>query len=252
VKWQGYEVVLLANEDRIVPVKHLGGAYQEIDWHTGHRVRHARLIHRDAASRTFRSDGGLKGGGRGAGPVDSAGTPVKDRLTPAPVTRLLSLATDGAVRDFAPMFEQCFSVRESQPNALEGWDVKGYFSTLYERSHTFRRMFNRYYDATAPNLRLWKVHFGGRRRSETGRPVDAAVVASTFPSSRNIEFPTAQNIETGEFMSAGGKSRYSKENVVLHEAIHALTGLEDPPALDRMREPRRSSIAVLWRSRFPL
>jgi hypothetical protein len=26
VKWQGYEVVLLANEDRIVPVKQLGGA----------------------------------------------------------------------------------------------------------------------------------------------------------------------------------------------------------------------------------
>ncbi|KVN96777.1 hypothetical protein WJ69_02325 [Burkholderia ubonensis] len=234
VTWQGHDVVLLENEDRVVPVKHEGGSYHEIDWHTGHRARHAGLIERDRASGKFRSSAGLKGGMVSDRLADSAGLPIKDRMTSMDVERILTLATDSSMRDFQPMFHECFSVIETRANALQGWNVEGLYRRLYERSPTFRRLFNHHHATTPRGQKLWKLKFGA------GGPSNEHFAAE-FPDRREIVLPAEHEFGDQKFVSASGKRPTTKENVLLHETLHMLTGLRDPNKVDTTASRRVKS-----------
>jgi hypothetical protein len=234
VTWQDHEVVLLANEDRVVPVKHAGGSYHEVDWHTGRRVRHGRLIHRDAASRIFRSDGRLEGGGKSdpdlGRNVDSPHKPVEERLTAIDVERTLKLATDASIHaDFSRRFERHFTVI-NHGSAMMDWEPNGFvrgeeefknfMAKTYQASYTFRRLFNQF-DKTAGRAGAgWKIEFGAP--SSEGRP-QANLVTRIIVMPRNLE------LKTPKFVSVEGQAhRFTKENVALHELLHALTGMDDP------------------------
>ncbi|WP_157645071.1 hypothetical protein [Burkholderia ubonensis] len=56
VQWQGHDVVLLVDEDRIVPIERAGDAYREIDWNSGRPAIGKKPIRRDDATGPFRVD----------------------------------------------------------------------------------------------------------------------------------------------------------------------------------------------------
>ncbi len=59
IKWKGYSVVYVINEDRVMPVKNSGGGY-EIDWHTT-EPNYARMITHKAGEKYY-TKVNLKGG----------------------------------------------------------------------------------------------------------------------------------------------------------------------------------------------
>ncbi|WP_426318489.1 hypothetical protein [Pseudoduganella sp. R-43] len=230
VLWQGHELVMLTNEeDRVVPVRNIGGAYQEIDWQTGHAVGTGRIIHYDSATQKFHSDLQLNGGVRPTVevPVDYHGTPIAERQTVVDVMRSLAPATDASVRDIDAILNRRFTFQE-QNNALREWasegingmqGLKNFLKRMYERSYTFRRMLN-YYDDTAGDKR-WDLRFGVPGLN--GKVVESPV---QYPRTSHIEFPHAGVYDT--FTSVGGTGLFTKENMVIHELMHALTGWRDP------------------------
>jgi hypothetical protein len=226
VKWQDYDVVLIANENRIVPVKHVGGSYHEIDWHTGHRARSARLIRRDPNTRTFHTDGGLHAGAPTERLTDRKGNPIEERLTPTEVEEFLRKSSNTLREAFGPRFHSCFSVIETSNQAWGGRDMQAFLERLYNRSHTFRRMLNHYYDTKGPDNRLWKIYLGGR-------PLNTEVRAYADFDRRIIEMPRQEELVRLTFTSAGETSTYTQDSALLHEVIHALTHKGDPPRHNR-------------------
>lgn len=234
VKWQGYDVVRLANEDRIVPVEHAGGTYHEIDWYSTHRARHASLIARDAESGAFYSEAGLKGGGGGAEilrRVDSRGVNVEQRPTVTGVTGILRVAADTTMRAFDEIFDRSISVTyDVEAEGAARLDVKAFLGRLYQRSGTFRRLLN-HYDATVPgDEKLWRLFYG--KRGPTG------AISATHPWSRTIYIAPETELGQERYMSAAGTTPYESRAAVLHEVLHALTKLEDPEQPNLRLTPR--------------
>jgi len=231
VTWRGHAVVLLADENRVVPLKEAGGKFHELDWRTGQRVRSGRLIHRDPASGQYRAGSQLLGGGESL--LDSAGKPVQKRVTVTDVHTALDRAGDASQGDFAAIFDRHFGVHDSGNGMLE-WEsagrtgpqgVKDFLAGLYQRSHTFRRILNHYTaEARAPNH--WKLNFGGSLRNP--QPNEAKI----FWDLRAVDLPA--NVQSlGEhrfYMSAepAGMTVKSKENMLLYQLLGVLTEVREP------------------------
>ena len=226
VKWQGYEVVRLQNENRIVPVDSIGGSYAEIDWYTAHSVPNAQLIHRDPATGLFRSGSGLKGGvGHRLRQVQ--GVDVEARFTVERVLPLLARATDMSVRNFGEIFDDCFVVIQAH-DAASTFKPRDFYGKLYQASGTFRRLIN-YYDSAMTFNRHWKIVV-----DDAIRPQAPGRVYTDFTHNR-LYFPADATIESIRYMSAGGHVSFSREQAYLHEMLHALTGASDPGSmLDHM------------------
>jgi len=236
--WNGHQLVRLANEDRVVPVRErTPGVYEEIEWHTGERSRERGLIRRDPASNTYRSDLRLKGGGKF---LDSWGRSVKKRITAMDVRHAISQANDLGQRNFRRVFADYFAMRDAGA-AMRDWEggphgnstiaienVTAFLEGLYQRSHTFRRLFNRFDDVSTRSSEFrnqWLINFGGSFNRLGIR------VPTVYWGERAIDFPASvSQIQGVHFTSANasGLTPYSKENMVLHELLHVMTTLKDP------------------------
>lgn len=240
--WNGYELVHVRNENRVVPVERAGGSYHEIDWRTGERVRNAPLIQRDAQTSAFRSGGGLKGGAPGGdGPI--RGTEVAGRVTVDKVTELLKVADDLRLRKFDHLFDEGFEIVPPE-EAVSTMDARAFYKKLYETSGTFRRLMNAHADAfdelrnvtvvrnegeaaqeagaIAPPFERWKLTVG-----EEG-PLGPHKKAYTDFDNRRIYLPSDADVAAMPYMSAGGVETVSREQAYLHEMVHAITGARDP------------------------
>jgi len=225
-----FRIVHLKNEDRVVPVREAGGSYEEVDWYTGHRVAGARVIMRDAQTGTYRTGGGLAGGGlnqssrfRMPSEEQIRGRLVSERLTPTAVGSHLEHAQDASVRDFDRLFREHFAFAEGLPDpSVSSFDGEAFYAKMYERSPTFRRLFNRHVDSETVDLpqQRWKINVGdaGPRKQP----------AYTLAESKTIYLPNDAALHRMNYVTASGTAPASHERVYLHELIHALTGLEDP------------------------
>ena len=220
VKWGTYDVVHLRNEDRVVPVESSGGTYHEIDWYTGYRVPHAKLIQRDTATLTYHSVLGLNGGVfRKKIETQVRGFNVVDRLTSQQVVPLLQRATDVTIRDAVDIFRRRFAI-ESAPGGSH-FDAREFYRALYGDSPTFRRLVNGY-DSTAPATERWHLYSG----DESIAPGHAK--AFTHFDEHRIYIASDPSVERMPFMGVDGAHASSREQVYLHEMLHALTGGRDP------------------------
>jgi len=228
VKWQGYDVVHVQNENRIVPVDLVGGSYVEIDWHTAHRVPNAQLIQRDPVTRVFRSGMGLKGGGGGLGVSGGGrskdlrvrGVKAEERYTVAKVAPLLQQASDVSLRNFDTFFDDCFTVAPV-PGATSRFDAKRFYGKLYRNSTTFRRLANRY-DSSTTQSRRWQIVVG-----DTSELRQDLVGYTNFANNR-VYLADDAIIQGMQYMTADGFKTGTLEQVYLHEMVHVLTGARDP------------------------
>ncbi|WP_426318464.1 hypothetical protein [Pseudoduganella sp. R-43] len=239
VTWKGHEVILIENEDRVVPVKNRGGAYQELDWQTEHPVKNGKLIHQDPTSRGYRNDQQLAGGmplpGHSGRKKTSDGTRVANRETVVAVKELLKPANDRSRQNFNTLFERNFAVFDLG-NCMTSWELPGqpgsgmqgfrqFMEQLYDRSETFRRIMN-HFDAHGRRVdrRLWKIHFGGRVQTTH------AINPRTDHQARAIDIPATM---VHAYTAANDVPTYTKENAVVHELIHALLLGKDPNLPDQ-------------------
>lgn len=224
VRWRGYDVVHLDIEDRIVPVGREGDIYYEVDWHTRHRVRDAPELELDSQTNKARFREIYPPAGRPPAPLAD----VQERMTVQGVTALLTRADDTALRDFDALFADAFAQRPPAAN-VSRFDARAFYRKLYEKSATFRRVFNRHaqVDARARNgttlaWKKWEMMIG-----EAG-PLGAPTKAYTDFEHKRIYMPGDATIQAMPYMTAGGVSTVSSEQAYLHEMIHALTGGRDP------------------------
>lgn len=227
IQWQGYDLVHLRNENRVVPVEHRGGSYHEIDWHTTHRTRNAPLIHRDPMTGDFRSNGGLNGGVRPAAKLETEpeifNVKVSDRLTSQQVVPLMASASDNSVRDFDAIFSKHFNIINPL-GATSSFDAKVFYGKLYKDSASFRRIVNRY-DSSNAAAGPWQISVGDRG---VGWPK-----ANTVWDQKIMYLSDDATLKQMKYMSADGVQAITPEQAYLHEMIHALTGAQDP---DRVRD----------------
>jgi hypothetical protein len=226
----GCPVVHLANEDRVVPVREHGGSYEEVDWYTGHRVAGARVIMRDTQTGVYRTGGGLAGGGPRmsrqtvtAGAVEIRGTAVSERFTARDIPAQMARAQDATVRDFDRLFREHFAFSEGLPDpSISSFDGQAFYKTVYERSATFRRLFNYHAEHTEVSLpqERWKIHMGD--------PGPKNQPAYVLWDSKEIFLPDDKTLTGIDYVTGAGRAPVPHERVFLHEMIHAVTGLEDP------------------------
>ena len=148
---------------------------------------------------------------------------VSERLTPTAVGSHLEHAQDASVRDFDRLFREHFAFAEGLPDpSVSSFDGEAFYAKMYERSPTFRRLFNRHVDSETVDLpqQRWKINVGdaGPRKQP----------AYTLAESKTIYLPNDAALHRMNYVTASGTAPASHERVYLHELIHALTGLEDP------------------------
>jgi hypothetical protein len=227
IRWRDYDVVHLEDEKRIVPVQHLDGVHYEVDWRSGRRVRSRLPLERDPVSGKLRPR---------YKPVEAPdaraetirGSEVETRFTVDAVQRLLKQAGHAELREFDRIFDGHFEYKSTGLDTST-FDAKGFFGRLYERSRTFRRLANRFEDVdgrarngTRDPSRKWEMLVG-----ETG-PLGSPTKAYTDFEYRRIYMPKDATLEAMEYMTASGLQSFTREQVYLHEMIHALTGALDP------------------------
>jgi hypothetical protein len=239
VRWRGFQVVRLGNNDRIVPVEHAGGTYHEIDWMTGERVRNAPLISRDEGR--FRSDGGLVGGrpNRSGVVEDDLGVSVESlgkaamrhidpatRSTVSTVEALLSKAKDAALRNFDTLFDTAFDYPQPAVS-VSAFDGRAFYRTLYRDSPTFRRVFNLHAAQRAAGKTItqqkWQFAIG-----EHG-PAGPHQLAYTDFQRFRIHLPADADFgKVPRYPSALGQEATPPEQAYIHEMLHALSEARDP------------------------
>ncbi|MEA3117359.1 MAG: hypothetical protein QOI13_629, partial [Paraburkholderia sp.] len=227
VRWRDYDVVHLEDEQRIALVTEFNGGYCEVDWGSGRRVRSRPALEVDPASGKLRPR---------YEPVEAPnarvetvrGFEVDTRFTVDAVQRLLKQAGHAELRNFERIFNKHFEYKSSGPDAST-FDVNKFFGGLYERSHTFRRLANRFEDVDGRALngtrapsKQWEMLVG-----EMG-PLGSPTKAYTDFEHRRIYMPKDEAIEAMEYMTASGLQPMSLEQAYLHEMIQALTGAFDP------------------------
>ncbi|PTB17191.1 hypothetical protein C9I57_29395 [Trinickia symbiotica] len=227
VKWRDYDVVHLEHENRIVPVTIDGDACFEVGWRSGRRLPTRAPLERDPLSGKLspRNEPVERASGdttaiRGADP--------EARLTVKSVKDLVKRANSLEPRDFDRVFESNFEYRSAGSQA-SAFDFKAFCRKLYDRSPTFRRLVNRFDDVngrasndTRNPFKKWEVRVG-----EVG-PLGSPTKAYTDFEHKRIYMPRDETLETMEYMTASGLRPMSREQVYLHETIHALTEARDP------------------------
>jgi hypothetical protein len=227
LRWRDYDVVHLEEESRIVLVKNFDGEYRELDWGSGRRVRSRPPLRLDPASGKLHPR--YQPGEVLAPRVGTVrGSEVETRFTVDTVQRLLNRAGNAELREFERILDEHFEYKSSGPNEST-FDAKGFFCGLYERSRTFRRLANRFQDVdgrvlngTRAASKKWEMLVGERG------PLGAPTKAYTDFEYRRIYMPKDETIEAMQYMTASGLQPISREQIYLHEMIHALTGSLDP------------------------
>ncbi|HWX12025.1 MAG TPA: hypothetical protein VNZ04_08505, partial [Trinickia sp.] len=227
LRWRDYDVVHLEEEKRIVLVKNFNGDYCEVDWGSGRRVRSRPPLDLDPASGKLHPR--YQPVEAPAARVETVrGSEVETRFTVDVVQRLLKQAGNAELREFERIFDEHFEYKSSGLDAST-FDAKRFFGGLYERSRTFRRLANRFEDVDGRALngtraasKKWEMLVG-----EMG-PLVAPTKAYTDFEYRRIYMPKDETLETMQYMTASGLQPMSREQVYLHEMIHALTGALDP------------------------
>lgn len=149
---EDYRVVLIDNENRVAPVMQSGGKYYEVSWHDGLVLRN-RLIHFDTASKKFTRGLGLKGSGRVSGNALIDNEKLRDRYTIKRVEALLHHAKNTALRNnLVQDFAQHFQI--SAVGGMSNFDVQTFFIEAYEKSVTFRRIANHFFEK---HNKVWKI-----------------------------------------------------------------------------------------------
>lgn len=210
--WENHELVYLANEDRVVAVKDYGGAYLELDWDTGMRRSGSRLIHR--TENGFISAMGLKGG-QPVPQTEAMGVPLNERYTVQQVKELAAIATNTQPYQFEQRFVRCFEV--DRQNGASAFDIKRFYRDVYDKSPTFRRLFNYATEPDSPlNLGRWKIL------------VRKGVRSATHFDDRRILIAADDELLDQRYVGIDGFKQVQLEQAYLHEMLHALTLRRDP------------------------
>jgi hypothetical protein len=225
VSWNGYPVVLLQNEDRVVPVEPQGGSYNEIDWVTGKRRPGRWLVDRQRDTGMYYARlTGLKGGKWGSEDSLVDGIRVSERMTVTATEPLLRAATDAVPRPFATAFERYFSVRVvGERRAL---DFQMFHYKLYVESPTFRRLFNHAADQQMPASATgrWSIVIGEQRNAKTNFDLGT------------IDLPSDSLLAAQRYVGPSAHMQQATpEQGYTHEMVHALTGARDPERGARLR-----------------
>lgn len=227
VRWRDYDVVHLVDEDRIIPVLSRNGAFYEVDWRTGQRARGAASVERDAATGRFYTERSA------VRPGDASD--VEARVTVEEVKAILLRARDASARDFEAFFDESFALSTASARSST-FDAKAFYSELYRKSATFRRLANRFSETdsrlrngTRGAWKKWDMVIG-----DAG-PLGSPTKPFTDFDYKRIYIPADSDIEAMPYITATGTANISREQLYLHEMIHALTGARDPmPNLDMM------------------
>ncbi len=227
VRWRDYAVVHLEHSNRIVPVAKEGQTYREVSWHSGRRLATNAALERDPLSGKLRPSG-YRVERFEDGLTTIRGSSAETRLTVKRVKDIVKAADSLELRDFDGIFEAHFDYRSAGAQAST-FDFKTFCRTLYGRSPTFRRLVNRFEDLhgragndTRNASRKWEMLVG-----EVG-PLGAPTKAYTDFEHKRIYMPRDETIEAMEYMTASGLRPISREQIYLHEMVHALTGARDP------------------------
>lgn len=235
---EAYPLIRIKNEDRIVPVKHSGGSYHEISWQKGKIIRKARLIQYDRATQTYHTHLKLIGGGREGIPsadTQIRGIKLRDRYTVKKISSILRdagstshvrMAAENLFARFFPITAIGKAARE-----IEIFSIHDFHKRIYEKSPTFRRLANRFFDT---NTEKWQITIN----DESTRPyVDLLDI--TRRGYKNIAIPTVANIQQLQYLGLTGWHSYTREQVYLDAMIQAFTGLTDyaTPAILNSRGP---------------
>ncbi|GLU32575.1 hypothetical protein Busp01_24170 [Trinickia caryophylli] len=220
VRWRDYDVVHLADEDRIIPVSNRNGAFYEVDWRTGQRARGAAPIERDPATGRFYTER------RAARPTGASD--VEARMTVEQVKAILLRARDASVLDFEAFFDESFSLGTASARSST-FDAKAFYSEIYRTSATFRRLANRFSEmdsrlrnGTRGAWKKWDMVIG-----DAG-PLGSPTKAFTDFDYKRIYIPADSDIEAMPYVTASGTANVAREQLYLQEMIHALTGARDP------------------------
>lgn len=214
LKWRNYELIYLADENRVVPIKPQGNFFREINWHTGKIAANKHFIYKEHTGKYY-AGGGLKGGN----PIQSHLTPaeLKERITVKKTLSIMNEVDDFTKYDFNELFNQCFSI-EKDPG-INAFDVLEFYRSLYAKSPSFRRILNGYHE---------KFFLENKRTSWT-ISVEANSVTRTDFSNHRIYITSDAEIPSLHYVGRHSNFEPSKpEQIYLHEILHALTGEVDP------------------------
>ena len=243
VMWQAptgeeYPLVHIKNENRIVPVKHSGGSYHEVSWQKGTIIRQSKLIQYDRATKTYHTHLKLLGGGKEgvpSGDTQIQGVKLRDRYTVQKISSILRAASSTGDTKMAAenLFVRFFPVTAIGEAAkeLEDFSIHDFYKKIYEKSPTFRRLANHFFDT---NTAKWQITFN----DEAVRPY-TDLFDITQRGYKNIAIPTATNIEQLQYFGFTGWHTYTREQIYLDSIIQAFTGLADyaTPAMLNARGP---------------
>lgn len=231
VMWQAptgevYPLVHIRNEDRIIPVKHSGGSYHEVSWQKGTIIRQAKLIQYDRTTRTYHTHLKLIGGGRESIPSADTriqGIKLRDRYTVQKISSILREASSTSNVKMAAenLFVRIFPVTAIGKAAkeLENFSMHDFYKKIYEKSPTFRRLANHFFDT---NTEKWQITIN----DESNRPyVDFFDI--TRRGYKNIAIPTTEKIDQLQYLGLTAWHTYTREQVYLDAIIQAFTGLTD-------------------------
>jgi hypothetical protein len=219
VTWENHELIYLRNENRVVPVKNRGGAYQELDWYTSERVPGSRLIYRSGDG--YYSNLALKGGGSSPN-REVMGTKLSERYTVKEVVDIMQRARDGTDRAFRQLFDSHFKI--SADEGASTFEPVQFYQSLYAESSTFRRLFNHATDqATELGESAWEIVIKPRQRP------------ATHFGQHRIQLPSDAELLTKRYVGPDGFKSVQLQQAYLHEMVHALTLKQDPLSTAALR-----------------
>lgn len=185
-----YPVIRVVNQDRIIPVKHVGGTYHEVSWKNGEVLHHAPLIHHNKQGKFYFSMG-LKGGGPPKPSLIVGGVKLKHRYNVATLKASLD-AIAVPISHIADTLEDVKTLFSTRFHVLaDTLSIDNHlYANAFKHSQIFRNLANRFFLETDNS---WVVEFTGNgpphvATSLTGRisPHPKIILPSedTFPNLR--------------------------------------------------------------------
>lgn len=214
--WRNYPLIHLADEGRVVPIQSQGSYYREVSWHTGEADPKKHLIFKDIESKKYYASGFLKGGGDELEKLSFI--EVKERFTVQTVEKIFRSAHDYLIRDFSKYFFEEFNFQVDK-QVVHWTDAPRFYENIYQKSPTFRRLFNDYYQQVSHEAahQKWTII------------VQNEVVPRSDFVTKIIYISSNPEISKHYYVSEENDLVASHpEQVYLHELLHAITGENDP------------------------
>ncbi|MDQ8040066.1 MAG: hypothetical protein REH83_06640, partial [Rickettsiella sp.] len=216
LSWREYPIVHLFDENRVVPVKSEGGAFREINWHTGEVDPKKHLIFKDRETgKYFSSTASLKGGTPDSLPLSEE--ELRQRLTVKETEEIFNKANEYLTFNFDALFNQCFYTQEYAGASL--FNMRQFYKLLYKQSPSFRRIFNRYHETFVAK----------GAESQWGIVIESNTKSRADFNTKTIYIASDDEISKIYYLSDQNSFESSRpEQIYLHEILHALTGKTDP------------------------